>query len=448
VTRPALASLLQAALAAVEPGEAVRRALAADSDGFGVEGRRYPLTQWRRALLVGAGKASAPMAAAVEEVLGERMPLEGSVTVRYGHAAPTRHVSIREAGHPMPDAAGVEATRAIVDLLRGTDERDLVICVISGGGSALLTLPAEGISLEDLQRTTDALLRCGATINEINVVRKHLDTVKGGGLARLAAPAQLLTLVLSDVVGNPLDAIASGPTVADTSTWSDAVAVFERYALWDVVPASVRHRLRAGVAGELPETPKAGDPIFDRTQAVVVGSNLLACEAAAAAAREQGLQALVLTTYVEGEAREVGRTLAGLLREVDASGHPLSRPCCLIAGGETTVTIRGGGRGGRNQELALSAAFSLRGVRDVLLASIGTDGSDGPTDAAGAFVDGSTLDRAEALQLDASRHLAENDSYVFFERLGDLIRTGPTNTNVNDLYLLFAFGLRGNFNHG
>jgi glycerate 2-kinase len=437
--RPALDKVVQAALAAVEPGQAVRRFVRIDGERLVVGDRSYRLADFRRLVVVGAGKASAPMAAAVEAVVGDRLPIEGSVTVRYGHAAPTRHVRIPEASHPMPDAAGVEATQAMVDLLRDADERDLVVCVISGGGSALLTLPAEGVSLEDLQRTTDALLRCGATINEINVVRKHLDSVKGGGLARLAAPAQLVTLVLSDVVGNPLDAIASGPTVPDTSTWADAAAVFDRYGLWDLVPVAVSRRLRAGAAGDLPDTPKPGDPLFARAQAVVVGSNLLACEAAAAAAREQGLQALVLTTYVEGEAREVGRVLAGLLREVDASGHPLGRPCCLIAGGETTVTIRGDGRGGRNQELALSAAFSLRGLRDVLLASVGTDGSDGPTDAAGAFVDGTTLDRAEALGLDPARSLANNDSYTFFDRLGTLIRTGPTNTNVNDLYVLLAF---------
>ena len=427
--RPALDKVVQAALAAVEPGQAVRRFVRTDGERLIVGDRSYRLADFRRLVVVGAGKASAPMAAAVEDVIGDRLPIEGSVTVRYGHAAPTRHVRIPEASHPMPDAAGVEATQAMVDLLRDADERDLVVCVISGGGSALLTLPAEGVSLEDLQRTTDALLRCGATINEINVVRKHLDSVKGGGLARLAAPAQLVTL----------DAIASGPTVPDTSTWTDAAAVFDRFGLWALVPSSVSGRVRAGAAGDLPDTPKPGDPLFERTQAVVVGSNLLACEAAAGAAREQGLQALVLTSYVEGEAREVGRVLAGVLREVDASGHPLGRPCCLIAGGETTVTIRGEGRGGRNQELALSAAFSLRGVRDVLLASVGTDGSDGPTDAAGAFVDGTTLDRAEALGLDPARSLADNDSYTFFDRLGALIRTGPTNTNVNDLYVLLAF---------
>ena len=437
--RPALDKVLQAALAAVEPGQAVRRFVSRDDDRLIVGDRAYRLADFRRVVVIGAGKASAPMAAAVEEVVGDRLPIEGSVTVRYGNSAPTRHVRIREGGHPVPDAAGAEGTQAIVELLEDIDERDLVVCVISGGGSALLTLPDDDLSLDDLQRTTDALLRSGATINEFNVVRKHLDAVKGGGLARLAAPARLVTLMLSDVVGNPLDAIASGPTVADTSTWSDAAAVFDRYGLWDRVPASVARRLRAGVAGHLPDTPKPGDPLFERTQAVIVGSNLLACQAAASAASEAGFSTLVLTTYVEGEAREVSRVLAGLLREVDASGHPLQRPCCLIAGGETTVTIRGGGRGGRNQELALSAAFSLQGTRDVLLASIGTDGSDGPTDAAGAFVDGTTLDRARALGLDAARYLADNDSYTFFDRLGDLIRTGPTNTNVNDLYVLLAF---------
>jgi hydroxypyruvate reductase len=434
-----LEAVLAAALAAVEPGEAVRRAIALQDGDLVVAGRRYSLANTRRVVVVGAGKASAPMAAAVEEVVGDALPVEGSVTVRYGHLAPTRRVRIREASHPVPDEAGVEATRAIVELLEETDDRDLVVCVISGGGSALLTLPADGISLAVLQQTTDALLRSGATINDINVVRKHLDTIKGGGLARLAAPAQVITLVLSDVVGNPLDAIASGPTVPDTSTWADAAAVFDRYRLWDKVPALIAERVRAGLDGRLAETPKPGDALFASTQSVIVASNLLACQAAAAAASRLGLHSLVLSTYVEGEAREVARVLAGLLREIDASGHPLPRPCVLIAGGETTVTVRGEGLGGRNQELALSAAFSLRGVADVVLASIGTDGNDGPTDAAGAFVDGTTLDRAAALGLDPQQHLTDNNSYHFFDRLGDLIRTGPTNTNVNDLYFLFAF---------
>jgi hydroxypyruvate reductase len=417
----------------------VRRAVRFEEGGLVVVDQSYKLSDCRKVIVVGAGKASAPMAAAVENVLDGRISLEGVVTVRYGHSVPTRHVHIREAGHPMPDAAGVAATREIVAALEGATADDLVVCLISGGGSALLTLPADGVSLSNLQQTTDALLRSGATINEINVVRKHLDSVKGGGLARLAAPARLVTLVLSDVVGNPLDAIASGPTVPDTSTFADAAGVFGRYELWRALPSPVVSRIRLGVSGDVAETPKAGDPVFEGSQTVVVGSNLLACEAAVAAARGLGMQAMLLTTYVEGEAREAARVLAGVLREIDASGHPLPRPCCVVAGGETTVTVRGKGRGGRNQEVALGAALALQGLEDVLLASVGTDGSDGPTDAAGAWVDGSTLGRGMGLGLDARAALVDNDSYAFLDKVGGLIRTGATHTNVNDLYLLFAF---------
>jgi glycerate 2-kinase len=431
--------VLRATLGAVEPAAAVRSAVRRDGARLLVGDRVYDLQSVRRVLVIGAGKASAPMAAEVERLLPPDLPMQGCVTVRYGHAAPTKRVQIREASHPIPDRAGVEATQAIADLLETADERDLVVGLISGGGSALLTLPVQGVSLDDLQRTTEALLRSGATIGEINTLRKHLDTVKGGGLARMASPAPVLTLVLSDVVGNTLDAIASGPTVPDTTTWADAAGVLDRYDLWEAVPASVGERVRAGQQGRLPDTPKQGDPLFGNVHTHIVGSNLLACRAAAAAAQRLGLPSLVLSTYVEGEAREVARVLAGLLREVAASGHPLPRPCCLIAGGETTVTVRGSGKGGRNQELALAAALSLSGVPDVLLASIGTDGSDGPTDAAGAWVDGTSLARARAAGLDPAHYLANNDAYTFFARLGDLLITGPTNTNVNDVYLLFAF---------
>ncbi len=432
--------VLAAALAAVEPARAVHSSLRFEDGALVVGDRRYTPSSYRRALVVGAGKASAPMAAAAEEVLAAAgLPVEGVVNVRYGHVAPTRWVRIHEAGHPMPDEQSVAGTRAMADLLASADERDLIVCVISGGGSALMTLPAEPIALDDLRQTTDALLRSGATINEINTVRKHVDTIKGGGLARLASPGTVVTLILSDVVGNPLDAIASGPTVPDTTTWAGAAQVVEKYALWDAVAPSIASRIRHGLEGAIPDTPKAGDELFERVQTVVVGSNLVACEAAAAEAEQCGLESLVLTTYVEGEAREAARVLAAFLREVDASGHPLPRPCCLIAGGETTVTVRGKGRGGRNQELALAAAWPLRGMRDVLLASIGTDGNDGPTDAAGALVDGTTLDRAQQAGLDAATFLANNDAYVFFDRLGDLVRTGPTNTNVNDVCFLFAF---------
>jgi hydroxypyruvate reductase len=327
----------------------------------------------------------------------------------------------------------------MVDLLTKVRGGDLVLAVISGGGSALLTLPASDLSLDDLQATTGLLLRSGATIVELNTVRKHLSQIKGGGLARSAGRAQVVSLVLSDVVGDPLDAIASGPLVPDPTTFEDAWQVLARYDLVAQVPAAVRQRLAAGRRGEVPETPKPGAAIFGRVQTVVVGNNRLAAEAAVEAARAWRLNALLLSTFVEGEAREVARVAAALARELVACNRPVARPACLVWGGETTVTVQGGGRGGRNQELALAAALALAGVPGVVLVALGTDGTDGPTDAAGAVATGQTVARARALDLDARAHLADNDAYPFFDALGDLIRTGPTGTNVNDLLFIFAF---------
>jgi hydroxypyruvate reductase len=324
-------------------------------------------------------------------------------------------------------------------LLDGLTPADLVIALLSGGGSALLENPAAGLTLADLQRTTDLLLRSGAAIGEVNAVRKHLSAVKGGGLARRAAPARLVALVLSDVVGSPLDVIASGPTVPDLTTFRDASTVIERYDLWSALPERVVARLQAGLAGAVPETPKPDDPVFSRVQTAVVGSNAHAARAAAARATEMGFHVQVLSTYVEGEAREVGRVLAALAREIDASGQPLPRPACLVLGGETTVTVRGEGRGGRNQEVALGCAPGVAGLADVLVLSAATDGGDGPTDAAGAWVDGTTALRARALGLDVDAFLARNDSYAFFAALGDLLIIGPTLTNVNDLMFVYAF---------
>ena len=430
--------VMRAALDAVEPAEAVRRALRRDGDRLVAGGREYDLTRYDRVLVVGAGKASAPMARAVEEIVGERVS-DGLVVVKHGHTGPTSRVRLREGGHPIPDDHCVSGTDELVRLVEGSGERDLVVVVMSGGGSALMLLPAEGITLADMQRTTDLLLRAGATINELNAVRKHLERAKGGGLARLAAPSDVLALALSDVVGNPLDVIASGPTVPDTSSFADACEIMERFGVWDELPRSVSGRLAAGRAGEIPDTPKPGDPIFERAQTLVVASNELAAKAAVRQAEAEGLRALLLSTYVEGEAREVGKVVAALAREEAASDRPLPRPCCLVLGGETTVTVRGTGLGGRNQELALSAALKLAGVEEVLVAALATDGNDGPNDGAGAVVDGTTVARALARGLDAERYLADNDSYHFFEALGDLLVTGPTNTNVNDLLFAFAW---------
>ncbi len=394
------------------------------------------------------------MAAAIADVLGKRLT-EGIVVVKYGHTladpAATGPIEILEAGHPVPDQAGLRGAGRIVDLLRGATGRDLVLCLISGGGSALMTSPVPGVSLADLQTLTRVLLGCGATINEFNTVRKHISQLKGGQLARLASPATVVSLILSDVVGDPLDVIASGPTVPDPTTFADAWAVLTHYGVENEVPASITRHLAAGLDGTIPDTPKPGDPIFDRVQNVVVGSNRIAARAAAEEAQKLGFNTTLLTTFVEGEAREVGRLVAGLAKGLareesvyrPADGRPqevvrLSPPACLVLGGETTVTLRGDGKGGRNQEMALAAALSLAGWKGVLVACLATDGTDGPTDAAGAFADGTTIARATDLGLDAQAYLARNDAYHFFQKLDDLILTGPTKTNVNDLILVFA----------
>jgi glycerate 2-kinase len=440
--RERLWPILQAALDAVEPQEALRRHLRREGSRLYIGDQVYDLDFYRRVLVIGGGKAGAPMAAALNDILGERIT-GGLVVVRRGHILagkqPAGVVEIVEAGHPVPDGAGMRGAGRMASLLGGLDECSLVLCVISGGGSALMALPARGISLADLQKLTELLLRCGATINEMNAVRKHCSQLKGGQLARLAQPAQLVSLILSDVVGNPLDVIASGPTVPDTATYDDAYGVLEKYGVVGEVPASIIEHLRAGARGEIAETPKAGDPAFARVQNLIVGSNELAAEAAAQEARRRKFAAMLLSTYIEGEAREVGRVFAGLAKGMARHGHPLSPPACIVAGGETTVTIRGRGKGGRNQELALAAALGLAGWEKVALVSLATDGNDGPTDAAGAFANGTTVRRGEEAGLNAGEHLADNDSYNFFAPLGDLIITGPTNTNVNDLVFTFAF---------
>jgi glycerate 2-kinase len=438
---PRGAQILAAALGAVEPGAAVRRALARSGSMLLVGEQRYDLAQIDRVVALAVGKAGAPMLAAAADALGDRLSA-GLAVVKDGHAAHAPsggRVEVIESGHPVPDARSVVAAERALGLFATLTERDLALVLISGGGSALLTMPVAGVSLADIQSLTRALLACGATINEINTLRKHLDRVKGGGLALAAGRARLAALVLSDVIGDPLDVIASGPTFPDPSTYADAWGVLERYGIAGQAPAPVAAHLRRGMAGEAPETLKPSDPRAARAQHLVIGSNRQAAAAAMAAAREAGMATLLLATGVQGEAREVGGVLAAIAREVAETGHPIPRPCCIVAGGETTVTLRGDGRGGRNQELALAAVSGLAGLPDVALVTLATDGGDGPTDAAGAVVTGATLGRAMALGMRPADYLARNDAYRFFEPLGDLLRPGPTQTNVNDLALLFAF---------
>lgn len=443
--RQFLAGMIRSALQAADPYQAVLRHLQREGDVLRAGRQVYDLRRYRRVLVVGAGKAGAPMAAAVHHLLGDRIEW-GWVNIKRGHLLPGQEaerrvgaIVLHEAGHPIPDAAGLHGAQTILERLQGLDEDTLVICLISGGGSALLPLPAEGITLEEKQRVTDALLASGATIHEFNTVRKHISRIKGGQLAGAAYPADVIALILSDVVGNPLDVIASGPTSPDSSTWEDVRRVLEKYGLLETIPAGVRRRLERGLAGELPDTPKPGDALFERVQNIIVGDNRQSALAALEYARQAGMNALLLTTFAEGEAREVGRLAAGIAKGLAQYGDPLPRPACVILGGETTVTLRGAGKGGRNQELALSAAIALDGWDGTVVLSLATDGTDGPTDAAGALAAGDTLERARRLGLDAQAYLANNDAYHFFQALGDLIILGPTNTNVNDLIFVCAW---------
>ncbi len=433
--------VFDAAVAAVDPGEVVRRSLRAGRSALSVGGARLPLRPRGRLLALAVGKAAVPMLAAAERLLGARLSAGLAVT-KHGHGEALARSRVIEAGHPVPDEAGLAASREVELLLAGLSPDDLLLVLVSGGGSALLPAPVEGITLGEKQAVTSLLLASGADIGEMNCVRKHLSRLKGGGLARSAAPARVATIILTDVGGDPLDGIAAGPTVPDPTTFGDALAVLQRRAILDRVPAAVRQRLEAGARGELAETPKAGDPLFAGAVHLLAGTNRVAVAAAARAARRLGFRPLVLTTSVTGEAREVAAVLAAMAREARQSGQPLRPPCCLLSGGEPTVTLRGQGKGGRNQELALAAALGLDGLPGVALLSCGTDGTDGPTDAAGAVCDGSTLARARALGLDPRKHLAENDAYPFFAALGDLVITGPTRTNVMDLHVVLVGAAR------
>lgn len=435
--REALADIMAAAIAAVEPEQAVRRHLRLDGRWLMAAGSRIDLSTFDRILLVGAGKATAPMARAVETLLGTRIT-NGTIVVKTGHGLPLERVVVREATHPVPDPAALAAGAEVLSLVQEAGARDLVICLISGGASALLESLPPPLTLESLQQTTTLLLRAGATIDEMNAVRKHLSEIKGGQLARAAAPATVLTLVLSDVVGSPLDVIGSGPTVPDPSRWADVQAVVHRCGIGDALPDAVRRRIAAGQRGEIPETPKPGDALVPAGPVHVIADNALAANAAAAAAEQRGFRSLVLTTYLEGEARELGRVAVALGREILHHDRPVPRPACLILGGESTVTVTGSGRGGRNQELALAAAIQLVGREGVIVGTLATDGSDGPTDGAGAIVDAHSVARAAALALDATAHLAANDAYPWLDAAGDLLRTGPTRTNVNDLLFILV----------
>jgi glycerate 2-kinase len=455
----ALKDIFSAALKRADPYAMVRRHLRVENDALVIdreEGRlELSLTGYSRLLVLGAGKAGARMAQAAEELLGDRID-EGLVAVKRpgGSARPgdpgLSRIRLLAAGHPVPDDGSVAAAREIARLCRGADERTLILNLISGGGSALLSLPLEWgrdeaprrLSLEEKQQTTRALLASGATIQEVNCIRKHLSGIKGGRLAALMYPATSVNLILSDVVGDRLDSIASGLTTHDPTRFADALGIVKRYGLEGKLPGAVMEILQAGGRGEIPETPKEGDPAFLGVHNILIGSNLSSLVAARARAEALGYHSLILSSQITGEAREIAKFYLGIARDIRKSGLPAAPPACIIAGGETTVTLRGEGRGGRNQEMALSFLQELASdpaaCEGVYFLAASTDGNDGPTDAAGAFAARELAEAAEQAGLASSDYLGRSDSYAFFERIGGLLKTGLTGTNVCDLQILIV----------
>ena len=428
----AITRILAAAIQAVEPGAAVRRFVQRIDGRLTISGQTYDLSAFGRVALLGIGKASLAMSEALAGILGERLD-SSLVITKHVPSIPHPPLTILQGDHPIPEANSLLAGTKAIEFVSSFRPGDLLFCLISGGGSALVTAPVEGVTLADLQALTSELLACGARIEEINSLRRRLERVKGGGIVSLANGATVVSLILSDVVGNPLEAIASGPTAPDPTRRAEALSILSRYSLENQIPASIYHALRSS-----PETPKPGDPLFEKVQNVIVGSNLLAAQAALKQAEEEGFHPYLLRTDLQGEACEAAFELATFLRQVRQTGQPVPVPACIVAGGETTVTVKGKGRGGRNTELALAAVSELAGFPGVMLVTLATDGEDGPTDAAGAVVTGASHRRATEAGLHPGDFLERNDAYTFFAALDDLLKPGPTGTNVNDLTFLFT----------
>ncbi len=442
--KDAALQIFRAALAAVDPHHCVERVLGREDDALIVQQGggeiRIDLREVDRLHVVGCGKAGAPMARAVEELVGERIS-SGLVAVKYGHTLPEEtspaRIRIAEAGHPEPDAAGMSHAKQVVEILEGASERDLVIALISGGGSALWPLPVPPVTLEEKIELNRRLLACGADIHEMNVLRKHVSSIKAGWAARLAHPAQVLVLLISDVIGDRLDSIASGPFAPDTTTFGEALEIVEHYGLGTEIPVSIQYHLWNGMAGKVPETPKPGDAAFGRVTHCICASNAQALEAARIEAESMGFQAEVIERPIDGDVGAAAKAFCQRLGQI-AEQTP-KRRVCLIGGGEPTVMLGSSpGRGGRNQQFALASAFEVRGEVGVTVLSCGSDGTDGPTDAAGAVVDGTTIDRSQSQGLDPRTALETHDAYPLFEKSGDLVKTGPTNSNVMDIMLGIA----------
>jgi len=425
------------ALKAADPFVGIKKVLRIDNNDIVIDGERYSAGDYSEVYVVGGGKASARMGQAVEDVLGGRIS-GGWINTKEGHSVSLENITVHECGHPVPDERGIYGARKILNILSGADERSLIICLLSGGGSALMPAPADGITLKEKQEVTSILLKAGASINELNALRKHLSQLKGGGMARAAYPARLHALILSDVIGDPLDVISSGPTVGDSSNFTDCIDICERYKIMESLPKNVRERFRKGAEGSIPDTAEESEPYFTTVKNTLIGNNRMSVEAARQSAEEKGFNTIVLTTTLEGEASEVGNVFASVASEIVASGNPVAMPACVISGGETTVTVRGNGKGGRNQEMALTVAQRLSGVDGYVFLSGGTDGTDGPTDAAGGIVDGETVKRGEEKGLDCYSYLENNDSYHYLSAVDGFVMTGPTGTNVMDVQILLV----------
>jgi glycerate 2-kinase len=427
--------ILRAALAVADPDQAVRGVLFRKGNILSAGSISYDLERIRNVRLLAAGKAALPMSRAALDILGDRIS-GGVVVVPHGSDRSLRRIPVLSSGHPVPDRDGILAAGRWLEEAAAAGPDDLVLVLLSGGASALLPAPAVKLTLGEKQKVTQWLIKSGARINEVNVVRKHLSRIKGGRLAAAIQPAASLTLALSDVLSGDLSTIASGPTYPDASTFEDAVRILRQYRIWTRIPAAARTLLGRGSRNRIPDTPKPGSEVFENARHLIVSDNRRSVEAAEKQARALGFNAMVLTTMLEGEAREVAKVFGAMGREIHRTGHPVSRPACVLAGGELTVTVRGKGRGGRAQEFALAAASQLSGIPDVTVVGFGTDGKDGPTEAAGAVADGTTIERSRKLGLNPVKSLDENDSFPVLKKLGDLILTGPTGTNVNDLYLM------------
>jgi glycerate-2-kinase len=432
VLRTDAIDILEKAVAAVEPKKALKKVLKIEKEILDVGKLNFNIDKFAKIKVIGGGKASGAMAEAIEEILGDRIS-EGKVNVNYD----LKKIKLVGASHPIPGEDGVKGVTKMLKILENTQKDELVIVLISGGGSALMPCPVEGIPLQDFKKITESLLLNGATINELNAVRKHISAIKGGQLAKRAYPSTIISFILSDVIGDPLDTIASGPTAPDHTTFHDAVRILKNRKIWKETPKSIQIHLEKGKRQEVEETPKNGDKVFDRVHNILIGSNLVASLAAVKRSKELGYNSMLLSTRVEGEAREVGIALAGITKEITITGNPVISPGAIIVGGETTVTVTGNGRGGRNMELALGAMSKISGMNAVLVA-LATDGIDGPTESAGAIVDGYSLLKAENIGLNAEEFLNRNDSFTFFDQVNDTLKTGPTGTNVNDLTVILV----------